>query len=100
MPVRDRAEFRKHAEGITAIFSTFSMTPQSMFEDPERNSMAMYVKMSGKTKNGGMQWENECVMMLGFSEDGREISEVREFVDSAKAKEMREKMAPKNFAEK
>ena len=100
MPARSKTEFRQHASGITNIFTSFKMEPLTVFEDEAQNAVVVYAKMTGELTRDMGPWTNECIMLMRFTDDGKKVVELREFVDSAKAKEMREKMAPKNFAEK
>lgn len=100
MPSRSKSEFTKHAAGITSIFTSFRMEPQAVFEDEVQNAVVIYAKMVGELTRDLGPWENECVMMMKFSRDGRRVVEHREFVDSAKAKLMGEKLAPKDFGVK
>lgn len=98
MPPRSKDEFRAHAQGITSIFSSFAMIPQKVYEDDANNAVVIHAKMDGQLNKPGMgQWKNECIMMLRFTPDGHKITQIREFVDSAKALEMRNKVKPKNF---
>ncbi|PNS14390.1 Mitochondria fission 1 protein [Sphaceloma murrayae] len=97
MPARSKDEFSKHAAGITSVFSDFRMEPQQIYEDEVQNAVIIYAKMIGTLTKGLGAWENECVMIMKFSTDGRRVTSLQEFVDSAKAKLMKEKMAPKNF---
>lgn len=97
MPCRTKPEFAKHAAGITSIFKEFAMVPQTVFEDPAENAVVVYCKMVGELTRDLGSWENECVIWMRFSQDGRSVVEHREFVDSAKAMQMKEKLAPKNF---
>ena len=98
MQPRSKEEFRGHAQGITSIFSSFAMIPQDVYEDEANNVVVIHCKMDGQLNKAGMgQWKNECIMLLRFTEDGTKITQIREFVDSAKAMEMRSKVRPKNF---
>lgn len=97
MPSRDKLAFSKHAAGITSVFEEFRMEPQQVFEDPIKNAVIIYARMVGKLVKGMGDWENECVMIMSFSVDGERVTGMQEFVDSAKAKMMKEKMAPKEF---
>ncbi len=94
MPPRDKDAFLQQAGRIFSIFSSFAMVPQQIFEDDHSNAVIVYAKMVGELKGLG-PWENECVIVLRMSEDGTEVVEQTEFVDSAKANELREKMARK-----
>lgn len=97
MPARDKASFEQHAAGIFSVFESFAMVPKAVFEDSERNTVVVSAGMQGVLKGGKGEWRNECVMMIRLSDDGTQVAEVHEFVDSAKALEMRAKMAPKDF---
>lgn len=98
MPTRSKEEFRGHAAGITSVFSRFAMIPQAVYEDENENAVVVHAKMDGELNKGpGGRWENECIMLLRMNEDGTKIIEIKEFVDSAKAKEMRNKVRPKHF---
>ncbi|KAF2154541.1 hypothetical protein K461DRAFT_310985 [Myriangium duriaei CBS 260.36] len=97
MPTRSRDDFAKHAAGITSVFEIFAIEPVHVFEDVGRNAVIAYARMVGKLARGMGEWENEVVFIMRFSEDGERVVGIQEFVDSAKAKMMREKMAPKNF---
>ena len=100
MPARNKDEFSKHAAGITSIFKEFRMEPQQVYEDDAQNAVIIYAKMIGELTRDMGSWENECIMIMKFSEDGKRVISHQEFVDSAKAKMMKEKMAPKNFGAK
>jgi hypothetical protein len=91
MPTRDIEAFKIHAGRIGSIFSTFKMVPQRMFEDPEKNSVIIYAKMIGELTQLG-PWENECFMTLRMSQNGEKVEEITEFVDSAKAKLLHERL--------
>jgi hypothetical protein len=92
MPARDLEAFKIHVGRIGSIFSTFKMEPQRIFEDPENNSVVLYCKMIGELTQLG-PWENECFMTMKMSEDGEKVEEITEFVDSAKAKLLHEKLS-------
>jgi hypothetical protein len=94
MAKRDRKAFSAHASGVTSIFKEFAMVPQVMYEDSERNVVVAYCKMIGQL-NGLGSWENECVLFLQISDDGTKIVELKEFVDSARARLLREKLTAK-----
>ncbi|OJD30586.1 cytochrome p450 protein [Diplodia corticola] len=99
MPARDKAAFEQHAAGIFSVFEAFAMVPKAVFEDSERNAVVVSARMQGTLKGGRGEWRNECVMLITLSEDGTRVVAVEEFVDSAKALEMRAKVAPKGFDE-
>jgi hypothetical protein len=93
MPIRDRSAFAEHAAGITSIFSSFAIVPVNVFEDPERNTVIVHGKMVGQLNHDMGPWENECMMQLKMTEDQCKVLENKEFVDSAKAAKMKEKLA-------
>lgn len=95
MPDRNAKQFAEHAVGIFSLFSEFRMNPEAMFEDQRQNAVVVLARMEGKLKSSGEEWLNECVMIIGLSEDGTQVVKVTEFVDSAKAVEMRKNHAPK-----
>ncbi|TKX22617.1 hypothetical protein C1H76_5400 [Elsinoe australis] len=97
MPVRSKVDFSKQAMGIVSIFESFRMVPQQIYEDDRQNTVIIYAKMIGQLKRNMGPWENECIMIMGFSEDQKTVVSHREFVDSVKAREMKEKVSPKDF---
>jgi hypothetical protein len=98
MPIRDRAAFAKHAAGIFGIFAEFKMIPKTIIDDAGAGAVAIEARMLGTLKNGRGKWKNECVMMVRLTDDGLQVLDVREFVDSAKAMEMARTHAPEAFA--
>lgn len=98
MPQRSKEEFRVHVSGITSVFKSFKMLPQSIYEDNAANTVIIHAKMDGELSKGpGGRWENECIMLLRMNEDGSKIVEIKEFVDSDKAMKMRSQVKPKHF---
>ncbi|KAK3332861.1 hypothetical protein B0T19DRAFT_416644 [Cercophora scortea] len=97
MPVHDVKSFADHAAGIFALFDAFRLVPEHAYEDDAQGVMVIHARMEGTLKNKGGPWRNECIMMVRLSDTGEEVDEICEFVDSAKAIEMRRKHAPKNF---
>lgn len=91
MPVRNVKQFAEHAAQIFSVFSEFTMRPKAIFEDLGQNVVVVHARMEGKLKSSNEEWLNECVMMVSLSEDGTQVVKIEEFVDSAKAVEMREK---------
>jgi len=100
MPKRNKAEFTGHAKGVTSVFKEFRMEPQQVFEDEVQNAVIIQAKMIGELTQDRGPWENECIMIMKFTPDGRQIISHEEFVDSAKAKLMKERLAPKDFGAK
>ena len=102
MPIRDKEAFSHHAEGIFAIFSKFRMIPEEIYEDEAQGVVIIHAGMEGIVKSRsrrgqGEEWRNECVMIIRLSADGSQVVEIQEFVDSAKALEMKRKHAPRGF---
>lgn len=94
MPARNAKQFAEHAAQIFSIFSKFRMIPKAVFEDGGRNVIVVHARMEGTLKGSGEEWLNECVMIISLSADGTQVIKIEEFVDSAKAMEMRKKHAP------
>lgn len=95
MPIRNAKQFAKHATEIFSIFREFRMNPKAIFDDQGQNVVVVHARMEGVLKGSNEEWLNECVMIISFSQDGTEVVKVTEFVDSAKAVEMRKKHAPR-----
>lgn len=95
MPVRNAKQFAKHAAEVFSAFREFRMNPKVIFEDQGQNAVVVHARMEGVLKGSDEDWLNECVMIIAFSEDETRVVKVTEFVDSAKAIEMREKHASK-----
>ncbi|KAI3397273.1 hypothetical protein diail_11072 [Diaporthe ilicicola] len=94
MPIRNAKQFAEHAAEIFSVFSEFRMRPKAIFDDQQQNVVVVHARMEGTLKGSNEQWLNECVMIIYMSEDGTQVVKVKEFVDSAKATEMRKKHAP------
>lgn len=97
MPARNRASFAGHAAEIFNIFETFKMMPKAVFDDPELSTVIIEALMLGTLKDGGHEWRNECNMTIKLTEDGTQVLDIREFVDSVKAVEMARRHAPEHF---
>lgn len=97
MPERDRTAFAQHAAGVFGLFDAFEMVPQSVHEDAATNVVVVHALMTGVMKMKQLDWRNECILLIRLSEDGASVREIAEFVDSAKAVEMRRKHAPGVF---
>lgn len=95
VPIRDAKAFAEHAAEIFSMFSEFRMNPKAIFEDQGQNAVVVHALMEGKLKDSNEEWLNECVMIICLSEDRSQVVKVTEFVDSAKAVELRNKHASK-----
>lgn len=92
VPVRDREAFAQHAKGFTSIFSAFEMQPQAVYEAPAQNTVIAYCKMVGTLVGDLGPWHNECMITMRMTEDGTKVEEYKEFVDSARAAILKEKL--------
>ena len=94
MPARSKTDYGAHAGMVTSIFSSFAMLPipGQVFEDPAANAVIAHCKMVGELTNGLGPWENECIITLRFDESGTKVVSHREFVDSARAALLRQKL--------
>lgn len=94
---------------IFSLFEEFSMTPQPQGGRdgiqfcPETNTVIAHCKMGGKVNRnsekgrilveGGVpEWWTECVLFVRMDTSGTRIREIREFVHSAKAQELRQRL--------
>lgn len=107
IPARQVAAFRDHAETIFSLFESFEMTPQPNKErNPvhlslETNTVTAHCKMGGKESELGQkliasgltEWWTECVLLVQMNPNGKRIIEVREFVHSAKAEELQQRLS-------
>jgi hypothetical protein len=90
----DREAFGLHAAGVFSVFDQFRMVPSTMYEDEKRGVVVIQARMEGKLKAraGRDEWSNECVMIVRLSEEGEQVVQVQEFVDSSKAMEMQRRL--------
>ncbi|KAK1828027.1 hypothetical protein QBC39DRAFT_375062 [Podospora conica] len=96
VPPHDIDAFAAHARSMFSLFRRFEMVPVEVFEDVDQDAVVILARMEGETK-GGEAWENECVLVVKLTEDGRGVREVVEFVDGGKAGEMRGRFGPEGF---
>ncbi|KAF2013034.1 hypothetical protein BU24DRAFT_453304 [Aaosphaeria arxii CBS 175.79] len=104
IPSRDLAPFTQHATQIFSLFSSFQMIPQGTIHfAPGSDAVIAHCKMGGtvngesesgkKLVGGGLrEWWTECVLMVRMEEGGKRITEIREFVHSAKAEELKKRI--------
>jgi hypothetical protein len=98
MPVRDKEAFAQHAAGIFSIFESFRMEPAEVLKvEGWRETWVVRARMDGLLKSTKGRWKNECILIVKMDDEGILVEEIQEFVDSAKAVEMREAHAPRNF---
>ena len=99
MESRNREEFARHAKGIFEIFESFRMIPSCVIEDVERGVVVVHARMQGTLKPACEEWNNECIMIIWLSDDRTKIIGIKEFVDSMKAVERRQRHAPSDFGQ-
>jgi hypothetical protein len=92
---------------IFSLFTDFTMIPQpegspsSINFSPDTNTVIAHCKMGGKLNSnspngaklisqGYNEWWNECVIFVQMDSSGSKIEEVREFLHSAKAQELKD----------
>ncbi|KAI0392934.1 hypothetical protein F5Y17DRAFT_477170 [Xylariaceae sp. FL0594] len=117
-PVRDRDAFAEHAKGVFSLFASFKMAQRAIYEESGSETVIIHALMEGTLRNkdcgedkssssgrdrasgpdpGQMKWMNECVLFVTLNDANDRIVEIKEFVDSAKAKEMASKHGPHVF---
>jgi hypothetical protein len=106
MPSRTLRPFQSHAALMFSLYSDFAMIPQdnangdAVHFSHETNTVIAHCKLGGNVntaremgaKLGVSEWWTECVLFVRLSKDGKRVEEVREFVDSAKAEDMRRRL--------
>lgn len=98
MPVRDKEAFARHAAGIFGVFDSFRMEPAEILKvEGWRETWVVRAHMEGVLRGGKGGWTNECVLIVKMDEEGMLVQEIQEFVDSAKAVEMKKRHAPEDF---
>lgn len=103
MPTRDLKAFTAHAGQVMQMFSRFEMVLRSVVEDVRRNEVVVCAEMIGtlafgELSEGDRVYRNECVLFCEMSRDGTKVTGMREFVDSAKAMELRRRLTVTNVA--
>lgn len=118
LPTRDRDGFAAHAAGVFGLFAAFAMEPHAVHADAEAGVVVVRAVMRGtlwkksaaRDRQQSQQqeqeqhqqhqapWLSECVLLLRLTPDRARIAAIDEFVDSAKALEMRHRHAPREFA--
>lgn len=95
---------------IFSLFENFEMTPQPNGKDDavhfskETSTVTAHCKMGGRINaespmgqklvaSGLTEWWTECVLFVRMSADGKRIVEIREFVHSAKAEELQQRLS-------
>ncbi|PSN68796.1 hypothetical protein BS50DRAFT_619560 [Corynespora cassiicola Philippines] len=109
LPARTLEPFQQHASMIFSLFESFSMIPQppnhkeAFHFCKETNTVIAHCKMGGKVneqsekgkiliESGLREWWTECVLFVQMNASGKRVVEVKEFVDSAKAEELKKRL--------
>jgi len=109
IPTRTLDPFKMHAGMIFSLFEKFDMLPQSQGPQgnvhycKETNTVIAHCRMGGKInaqsekgklliEQGLNEWWTECVLFVRMDDEGRKVVEVREFVNSAKAEELKKRL--------
>jgi len=74
-----------------------NLGPERIYEDSSQGVVVIHARMEGTLRSTKQKWENECVLLVKLSADGKQVQEIKEFVDSLKAMEMRARHAPQEF---
>jgi hypothetical protein len=105
LPSRNMQTIHRHAAMVLSLFETFEMIPQAngngdaVHFSTETNTVIAHCKMGGKVNganemgaklraSGMNEWWTEGVLFVRMTPDGKQVVEVREFVDNAKAEEL------------
>ncbi|KAH7120986.1 hypothetical protein B0J11DRAFT_533071 [Dendryphion nanum] len=101
---RNLESFHAHAAQMFDLFESFNMITQDPVHfSKSTNTVTAHCKMGGRVsesseggkkliEQGVEQWWVECVLMVKMDRSGRRVVGVSEFVDSAKAEELRERI--------
>jgi hypothetical protein len=109
IPTRTLDPFKMHAGMIFSLFEKFDMLPQSQGPQgnvhycKDTNTVIAHCRMGGKInaqsekgklliEQGLNEWWTECVLFVRMDDEGRKVVEVREFVHSAKAEELKKRL--------
>ena len=109
IPIRTLDPFKMHADRIFSFFKEFDMLPQSQGPQgnvhfcKETNTVIAHCRMGGiingqsekgkiLIKRGLQEWWTECVLFVRMDVEGKRVVEVKEFVNSAKAKELQKRL--------
>ncbi|KAF2787571.1 hypothetical protein K505DRAFT_329586 [Melanomma pulvis-pyrius CBS 109.77] len=109
IPTRTLSQFEIHSAMIFSLFSDFKMVPQALGSASavhfckETNTVIAHCKMGGKVNGGSekgrvlvesgvTEWWTECVLFVRLDEAGQRVVEVREFVNSERAAELKRRL--------
>ncbi|KAF2820783.1 hypothetical protein CC86DRAFT_386832 [Ophiobolus disseminans] len=80
-PAKNNAEYRRYLEKIIPLFLNFTVTVHEEFHDAEVRTSIIHASSRAITKIG--TYSNKYALFLSFTEDGKKITKIDEFVDSA-----------------
>jgi ketosteroid isomerase-like protein len=78
---KNNTEYRKYLEKIVPLFLNFTVTVHREFHDAEARTSIIHASSRAITSVGA--YSNEYALFLSFTEDGKKITKIDEFVDSA-----------------
>ncbi|KAJ4360027.1 uncharacterized protein N0V89_000586 [Didymosphaeria variabile] len=104
LPPRSLDNFQQHAVMIFSLFEDFKMAPHGEVHfSRETNTVIAHCRMGGRVAasekgkvlidNGITEWWTECVLFVKMTPDGTKITELKEFVNSAKAQELQHRLS-------
>jgi ketosteroid isomerase-like protein len=80
-PAKNNTEYRKYLEKIIPLFLNFTVTVHEEFHDAEARTSIIHASSRAITRIGS--YSNEYALFLSFTGDGKKITKIDEFVDSA-----------------
>jgi ketosteroid isomerase-like protein len=80
-PAKNNTEYRKYLEKIIPLFFNFTVTVHGAFHDAEARTSVIHASSRAITSIG--PYTNEYALFPSFKEDGKKITRIDEFVDSA-----------------
>lgn len=106
LPERPVDAFKQHADIVFSLFENFEMVPHPADDPravhfcPETNTVIAHCNMGGKVnedsvngkklvEQGKKVWWTECVLFVKMDDAGLRVMDVKEFVDSKKAEQMK-----------
>ena len=78
---RSNAEYRAYLSEIMHLYSNFTVTIKEEVHDAAARKCIIHAASRAETKIG--PYTNEYALILTFTEDGKEVINFDEFVDSA-----------------
>jgi len=85
LPPQDNAHYLEQLLKLKPIFENFSLSIKDIVEDRESHRICMWLSARADTAAG--EYINEYMWTMDFDETGKELMQVREFVDTVVNKE-------------